>query len=144
PAEQPSGEPDVALLFGGGVFRGVFQIGVANALRMLLERPPQIVAGASVGSITASLVAQVFCEKPEESERQMRRLAATYLTLDRFVLTDRLADFVKRFTIRAGNANFSIRDVDFVMRRFEVADTMDFSSRVRRVVAGLERLLYLD
>jgi hypothetical protein len=53
----------------------------------------------------------------------MRRLAATYLALDRFVLTDRIADFVRRFTIRASNADFSVSDVDLVLRRFEVYGT---------------------
>jgi predicted acylesterase/phospholipase RssA len=143
-AIRGSDKAQVALLFSGGVFRGVFQVGVANALALVLDRP-QIVAGASVGSITASLVAQLFCEKSDNDRKvQIRRLAATYLTLDRFVLTDRLADFVRRFTVRAGNANFSIRDIDLVLRRFEAAEPRKFNDCVRRVAAGFERLFYLS
>jgi predicted acylesterase/phospholipase RssA len=136
--------PCVALLFSGGVFSGVFQIGVANALRMILQRPPRIVAGSSVGSITGCLIAQLFCEEREESVVQMRRLAATYLSLDRFILTDRLADFVGRFTIRAGSAKFSIRDLDLVFRRYEVLAPIDFNNRIRSVTAGLERIFHLS
>jgi predicted acylesterase/phospholipase RssA len=139
-----AGAPQVALLFGGGVFRGVFQIGVANALHMLLQKPPDIVAGASVGSITASLIAQLFCEDDGNGEKQIRRLAATYLSLDRFILTDRFADFVRRFAIRASNADFSVRDLDLLLRRFEIDDPLKFSNRARRVAAGLERLFYLS
>lgn len=141
---RESDKAQVALLFSGGVFRGVFQIGVANALALVLSRP-QIVAGASVGSITAGLVAQLFCEKSDFDQKvQIRRLAATYLTLDRFVLTDRIADFVRRFTVRAGNANFSVRDLDLVLRRFEAVDPRKFNDCLRRVAAGLERLFYLN
>jgi predicted acylesterase/phospholipase RssA len=88
-ATDGSGKAQVALLFSGGVFRGVFQIGVANALALVLNKP-HIVAGASVGSVTASLVAQLFCEKSDNDRKvQIGRLAATYLTLDRLVLTIR-------------------------------------------------------
>ncbi|MBV8901429.1 MAG: patatin-like phospholipase family protein [Verrucomicrobia bacterium] len=138
--------PRVALLFGGGVFRGVFQIGVANALRMLLAKPPQIVAGASVGSITGALIAQLLCKPSGEDAAavQMRRLAATYLALDRLILTDRLADAARRFTIRASDAAVSVRDIDLVLRRFELGDPLKFTDRARRVATGLERLFYLS
>ncbi|HYN23218.1 MAG TPA: patatin-like phospholipase family protein, partial [Thermoanaerobaculia bacterium] len=112
--------PKVALLFSGGVFRGVFQMGAINALSEL-EARPQIFAGASVGSITAAMATRVFAsaDKTERNER-IALLAATFLTLDRLVLTDRFADFVRRFTLRAGAADFSIADVDRFLRRYDI------------------------
>ncbi|HVF70830.1 MAG TPA: patatin-like phospholipase family protein [Chthoniobacterales bacterium] len=144
PRRRESCEPTVSLLFSGGVFRGVYQIGVANALQVLNLRP-NIVAGASVGSITAALVAQVFSVvNPLERRRQMASLAATYLALDRLILTDRFYDFVKRVTLRAGSAQFSPRDLDMLFRRYDEGSTADFSAQARRTIAGLERLLYLS
>ncbi len=164
-------EPLVACLFSGGVFRGVFQVGVANALQMLAI-VPRVVAGASVGSITGALIAQVLAAKPDPKANAvvkteeakdpkaaetkapqdpkavarvmaMRKLGATYLALDRLVLTDRLADFVRKFTLRAGNAKFSLRDMDVVFRRLERNSTDVYFGRMRRVIAGIERVTYI-
>lgn len=136
--------PLVSLLFSGGVFRGVFQFGVLNALNELNLRP-DIVAGSSVGSITAAFVAQVYCQPDADQRRkQIARLCATFLGLDRLILTDRFADFVRRFTLRAAEAKFSPHDLDDVFRRYDAGDAVEFNSRVRRVVAGLERLFYVS
>src|SRR6266849_4945695 len=111
--------PTVSLLFSGGVFRGVFQVGALNALSEA-SLVPDLVAGASVGSITAAMVARAFLRpddaSPEaalaERRRQVLRVAATYLGIDRLVLTDRFADFIRGVTVRAAQAQFSIRDAD--------------------------------
>jgi predicted acylesterase/phospholipase RssA len=144
PDEPAQTEPTVSLLFSGGVFRGVYQIGVANALQVLGLRP-NVVAGASVGSITAALVAEVFSRRDAaDRARQMCRLASTYLALDRLILTDRFYDFVRRLTLRAGGAEFSPRDLDMLFRRYDENSTDIFSADARRTIAGLERLLYLS
>ncbi len=136
--------PLISFLFGGGVFRGVYQIGVLNALNDL-DLQPDIIGGASVGSITAAMIAETFSIK-EETERRARvaRLAATYLAIDRLVLTDRLADFIRTLTLRATETRFSIRDADRVFRRYDQAAFREFDRNVRQVVGGLERLLYLS
>jgi len=131
------------MLFGGGVFRGVCQVGVLNAANeMGLE--PHVVAGSSVGSIMAAMIARVF--QVPRGERQLRigRLAATFLAIDRLVLTDRLADFVRRLTLRAGHTEFSPVDIDRLFRRFDVDGALSFGSRARRIAAGIERLLYIS
>lgn len=138
--------PAVVFLFSGGVFRGVFQVGFANAVSELGIHP-DVVAGASVGTILGALTGRIF-EKPEgeslvERQRQSRRLAATFLTVDRFVLTDRFADFIRHFAIHVASANFSPRDLDMVFRRYDVDSGLAFSRRTRRVFSGMERLLYL-
>lgn len=143
PAKALNQEPTINLLFSGGVFRGVFQIGVLNALSQL-EIKPNVIAGSSVGSIVAAMVARVFThDKVAERNLEVGRLAATFLTLDRLIITDRFADFVRRFTLRAAAARFSLRDTDLFFRNYDrVAGTFD--SVARRVVAGIEHLFYVS
>lgn len=136
--------PLVSLLFSGGVFRGVYQMGVLNALSESGLRP-DIIAGASVGSITAALVAQALSPKdPDARASRIGRLAATFLALDRLILTDRFVDFVRNFTLRAAATRFSLRDADRFFRRYDSADPRRFNREARLVVAGLERLFYLS
>lgn len=136
--------PLVSLILSGGVFRGVFQVGVLNALEMAGMKP-DVVAGASVGTIMAALSARVFTE-PDEPQRKYRitSVAATFLAIDRLVLTDRFADFIRHFTLRAGSANFSLRDADGLFRQFDQRGLESFSRRSRKVLAGIHRLFYLD
>jgi predicted acylesterase/phospholipase RssA len=136
--------PTISLLFSGGVFRGVYQMGVLNALEIARVRP-DVVAGASIGSITAAMVARVFREEHEHERRgRIVRLAATYLTLDRLVLTDRFADFIRVLTIRAANSQFSLREADRVFRIFDEAWPLAYERELRSVAAGLERLFYVS
>jgi predicted acylesterase/phospholipase RssA len=135
--------PLVSLLFGGGVFRGVFHMGVMNALNELgLE--PDLVAGSSVGSIIAAMIAQVFAKPKAGRPEEIANLASTFLTIDRLVMTDRLADFVRGLTLRSADANFSPRDVDLMLRRYDSHTRPSFDGLVRRVAAGIERLFYLS
>jgi predicted acylesterase/phospholipase RssA len=136
--------PLVSLLFGGGVFRGVFHMGVLNALNEL-EITPDLVAGSSVGSIVAAMIAQAFTlNDPKLRRAQIARLAATFLAIDQLVLSDRMADFVRGFTVRAGDTHFSPRDLDLSLRRYDFDGSASFSRRMRNVAAGIERLLYLS
>jgi predicted acylesterase/phospholipase RssA len=146
PVEEMKG-PAVVFLFSGGVFRGVFQVGFTNAVSELCIQP-DIIAGASVGTIVGAFTGRVF-EKPAgmellERQRQTRRMAATFLTIDRFVLTDRLADFARHFSIHAASADFSPHDLDLVFRRYEKDFGFAFGRRARRVFSGLERLFYIS
>jgi len=136
--------PLVSLLFGGGVFRGVFHMGVLNGLNEL-EITPDLVAGSSVGSIVAAMIAQAFTlGDPRQRRAQIARLAATFLAIDQLVLSDRMADFVRGFTVRAGDTHFSPRDLDLALRRYDFDHSAGFSRRMRKVAAGVERLLYLS
>jgi predicted acylesterase/phospholipase RssA len=146
----PDQRSTVSLLFSGGVFRGVFQVGVLNAISEASLRP-DVVAGASVGSITSAMAARAFVTPGLDGATALnarrafiRRLAAAYLAIDRLILTDRFADFVRGFTIRAAQARFSVRDADRVLRRFDAANPWTFSREVRRVLAGFERLAYVS
>ena len=145
PAKAPdSGESAVAFVFSGGVFRGVFQVGFANAVAELNLRP-DVIVGASVGTIMGGLIGKVL-DPSELAERRYhsQRLTATFLAIDQFVMTDRCADFVRRFSIRAAGADFSLRDADRAFRRYDEDGARTFGRRLRRVVAGLERIFYLS
>ncbi len=142
--DSDSNRPTVSMLFGGGVFRGVYQLGVLSGLSQVNLRP-DVVAGASVGSITAAMVATAF-SKDNEASRNARtaRLAAVYLAVDRLILTDRFSDFVRDFTLRASESRFSVRQVDRLLRKYDYPSFKEFDDNARRVAAGLERLLYID
>lgn len=143
--------PTVSFLFSGGVFRGVFQLGVLNALSEVGLRP-DIVAGASVGSITGAMAARVFAGDDQDPsldgrecrQRRIQRLAATYMAIDRLVLTDRFADFVRTLTVRAAQTRFSLRQADRVVRQYDQASSGVFEREARLVMAGLERLFYIS
>lgn len=138
----PAG-PMVSMLFGGGVFRGVFHLGVLNALNELHVQPG-LVAGASVGAIVAAMIARVFTEARDGRRLRIARLAATFLSIDRLILTDRLADAVRRLTLRAGQTHFSMHDLDHVFRRYDRSSTASFGARLRKIAAGVERMLYVS
>jgi predicted acylesterase/phospholipase RssA len=132
----------VSLLFGGGVFRGVFHMGVTNALSEM-GLHPDVVAGSSVGSIIAAMIAQVF-SSPSARGRNIAHLAATFVSIDRLVLTDRFADFVRRFTLRAADTPIALLDVDYLFRRYDHGSADEFNARMRAVAAGIERLSYVS
>jgi predicted acylesterase/phospholipase RssA len=134
--------PWVTMALSGGVFRGVFQLGVLNALSELGVQP-RLIAGSSVGSIMAALGARLSTKRTLVDRQQIiRETAATFLTLDLIIPTDRFSDFIRRFTLRGGAAEFSARDADLLFRRYDVG-ARSFSRSARRVIAGLERLLYV-
>ena len=129
-----------ALLFSGGVFRGVFQVGMLNALGLIGLRP-DIVAGASVGSITAAMAANTLVHRPvEEQSVAVNQFSSVFLGMDRIILTDRFADFIRNLTIRASEAKFSLCQADEVFRKFDAGSMRIYQRNVRQVVAGLERI----
>ena len=139
--------PSVSLLFSGGVFRGVYQVGTLHALSDV-GLYPDLIAGASVGSITAAMVAQVFSANAIKTHAArlpaIARIAATYLAIDRLVLTDRFADFIRGLTLRAAATRFSLSQADGFFRRYDRAGSNRFSREARLVTAGLERLFWLS
>lgn len=142
PAAELPQPPTVNLLLSGGVFRGVFQIGVVNALNELGAKP-DVIGGSSVGSVVAAMIARIFNTEKKDRHLDIVRLASTFMTLDRLVITDRFADFVRRFTLRAAEARFSLRDADLFFRNYG-AYSPEFDAVARRVVAGIEHLFYVS
>jgi predicted acylesterase/phospholipase RssA len=140
---RPEHAPAKACLFGGGVFRGVFQMGVLNALS-IAEFKPTLVAGASVGAITAAMVRSALDQPEPERSRAIARMAMANIAVDRIVLTDRFSDFIRNWTIRASEARFSIKQADFVFRKYDSGGSRSFQRNLRAVVAGLERLFYIN
>lgn len=134
-------EPWVTLVLSGGVFRGVFQIGVLAALHQASIKP-RLFAGASVGSIMAAMAARLFTI--EDGTLALQRLAATFLSLDRLVVTDRFADFVRRFMIRANDVRISPKSLDQFLRRFDLQVAGEYNENARTVLAGIARLLFIS
>ncbi len=145
PGKGPGNErPVVSFLFSGGVFRGVYQLGSLTALSEA-GLVPDVIAGASVGSITGAMVAQALTP-PYGPARDARiaRLAATYLAMDRLILTDRFADFIRGLTLRGAATRFSLRQADRFFRIYDQAGSARFDKEARMVMAGLERLFWLS
>lgn len=143
--ELNTARPTVSLLFSGGVFRGVFQVGVLAGLNEVGIRP-DVVAGASVGSIAAAMIARTFSHAendPDARATRIARIAGAFLTVDRFILTDRFADFVRQLTMRAAEMRFSIRDADRVFRKYDYPSFPQLERSLRHVIAGIERLFYV-
>lgn len=134
-------EPWVTLVLSGGVFRGVFQIGVLAALHQASIRP-RLFAGASVGSIMAAMAARLFTA--ENGTLALQRLAATFLSLDRLVVTDRFTDFVRRFMVRANDVRISPKNLDQFLRRFDLQVAGEYNENARTVLAGIARLLFIS
>ena len=144
PVTTNDGAPVIACLFSGGVFRGVFQMGVLNAFG-LLNVTPRVVAGASIGSITAAMVAKALSETDERAKtQQILELSTVYLGVDRFILTDRFADFIRNWTIRASETKFSLRQLDETFRKYDATSAVVYQRTLREVLAGLERLFYVN
>jgi hypothetical protein len=134
-------EPWITLVLSGGVFRGVFQIGVLSALQQASVQP-KLFAGASVGSIMAAMAAKLFTVK--DGTLELQRLAATFIALDRLVVTDRLADFVRRFMVRANDVRISPKNLDHFLRRLDQPHAGAYSKNARTVLAGIERLFFIS
>jgi predicted acylesterase/phospholipase RssA len=135
----------VNLLFSGGVFRGVYQMGVLNALNEVRLRP-DLVAGASVGSISAAMATRALTMDPTDPKRAalIARMCAAFLTIDELILTDRFADFVRSVTLRAAATRFSLRQADRLFRQYDASGAHRFNRDGRLTVAGIERLFYVS
>lgn len=148
---SPAGGPLVSVLFSGGVFRGVFLIGVLNAISEL-NLGPKLIGGSSVGSITAAAAARLFADNPPSGgpnalkfrQRELRRLAATFLSIDHLIVTGRLASFLAEVTLRAGTTHVSPRQFERLFRSYDRTSSLGFQQDARSVLAALERLLYVS
>lgn len=135
-------KPWTVLLLSGGVFRGVFQVGVvAGCLQAHLT--PKLLVGSSVGSLMMTAAARLWSHSEEERPGRLRALAATFLALDQLVMTDRFADFVRRVTLRASYTDVSIKDLDRALRTYAESGPDSHNRTTRRVLAAAERLLYI-
>ena len=141
PSKPAPAEPWSVLVLSGGVFRGVFQVGVVAGC-VEAGVTPKLLVGSSVGSLMMTAAAKLWHEKDASVRNErLRTLAATFLALDQFVMTDRFADFMRRVTLRAGYTNVSIKDVDRAIRTYAELGPAGFSNTTRRVLAAFERVL---
>lgn len=135
--------PWITSVWSGGVFRGVFQVGAINGYNEANVKP-RIFAGTSVGSIMAAFAARVSSLSEKDSKIAIQKVAATFIGLDRLIVTDRFADFIRRLTIRANDVHVTPKILDQVFRQFDVLSSDRFNKNVRLVAAGFERLFYMS
>lgn len=133
----------VSLLLSGGVFRGVYQVGVLCGLNEAGVRP-RLMAGSSVGAIIAAMGASLSLKGHDMARQHLCSTAATFLSLDQIILTDRFADFVRRLIIRADEVDLSFKDLDDILRRFDKQSHAGFNNKVRRILGGIERLFAIS
>ncbi|MBL8899567.1 MAG: patatin-like phospholipase family protein [Planctomycetes bacterium] len=133
--------PLTALVLSGGVFRGVYQVGVLGALwgRGLV---PRVVAGSSVGAISALVAKGVFEQMAAAGSRDgapglalLHTLAGVYLEVEERVVPERFAEGFQSFYRRAREVGASLHDVDQALRRYgekSFAVTERMRSRLRQ------------
>lgn len=91
----------VAFLGSGGVFRGAFHIGVLAAM-YAAELYPDLVIGASVGTLMGGALCRMTACKPDEAPQVLAELAELFTNVDKEVaLTFTLKSAVKQLGIRA-------------------------------------------
>lgn len=135
-----------ALVLSGGVFKGVLQVGVIGALhaRGLI---PRVIAGSSVGAITAVCAKATFDALASGTDRRnapglatLHTLAAVYLDLEGRVVTDRFMEAFQRFYRRAHEVDASLHDLDQSLRRYGEKRTASVERRRMRLRQAAEMI----
>ncbi|HEU4539111.1 MAG TPA: patatin-like phospholipase family protein, partial [Polyangiaceae bacterium] len=108
--------PRIALIASGGVFRGSFHVGMVAALSRHGVRP-DLVVGASVGSLLGSAMAAVATPEGVGRERVLKQLMDAFLGVDaRIALTLPLRTALRELGVRASSIDLSPRDVRRMLR----------------------------
>jgi len=118
----------IALITSGGVFRGAFHIGMIAALRAANVKPDLIV-GASVGSLMGAAFGKMFDPKnPNDYRRILRQMVELFVCVDQKVaLTRTLKSAARELGIRGRKIDLSPRELRSLVRRRHAR-----RSRIRR------------
>lgn len=110
--DLPSQGPRIVFLASGGVFRGAFHIGMLAAVRTLDIRPDMVV-GASVGTLMGALLGKMNISKSKDAfEGQLNQLVDLFLKVDERVgLTKRLKSAARDLAVRGTTVDLSLYDV---------------------------------
>lgn len=104
-------EPRIIFAASGGVFRGAFHIGVAGAL-LAARIKPDIVAGASVGTLLGGAVATMFRVDPGTALDKLNQLVEAFAHVDRRVaLTRTLKRAFRDLGVRGSMIDLSLHEV---------------------------------
>jgi len=105
--QNTQARPRIVFLWSGGVFRGSFHIGMIAALRTANVRP-DLIAGASVGTLMGATLASIFSLPEDEGTERFKRLVAVFRQVDSEVaLTKTLKEASRDLGIRARNIRLS-------------------------------------
>ena len=115
-------KPKVVFLGSGGVFRGAFHIGVLAAMTTV-RLYPDLVIGASVGSLMGGALAHMSAGPAENEAAVLGQLAALFLEVDtRVALTRTLKNASKQLGTRARNVKLAPSELARMVNRGSQAD----------------------
>lgn len=104
-------KPRVAFVASGGVFRGAFHIGLLAAMQTL-EITPDLVVGASVGTLMGAALANMRNADAQEQLAILAALTDTFLHVDdKVALTVPLKTAVKQLGLRARGIGLSLAEL---------------------------------
>jgi predicted acylesterase/phospholipase RssA len=126
PEQPPLWKPSIVFVASGGVFRGSFHIGMIAALTWARVEP-DLVVGASVGTIMGAALAKLVTVRRQDGEDKaaavVAKLVRLFLEVDQKVaLTKRLTSAARELGVRLGAAQLSPSDVSRMFRRGVRAD----------------------
>jgi predicted acylesterase/phospholipase RssA len=114
--------PRVVFVASGGVFRGSFHIGMIGALRKL-ELKPDLVAGASVGTLMGGTMAALFSVDNTHAKAMLNNFVDVFEHVDvRIALTKTLKNAARELGIRGRAIHLSPNMVRKMLHRGPRAD----------------------
>ncbi|WP_224240900.1 patatin-like phospholipase family protein [Hyalangium gracile] len=123
PAAESSGEwkPRIVFVASGGVFRGAFHIGMAAALTEVRIKP-DIIVGASVGSLIGAALAKMFYNQHKGDDAAVTRLLGDMVGLflrvdERVALTQPLLSTVREVKSRLARVKLSPARITHLVRQ---------------------------
>lgn len=115
-------QPRIVFLASGGVFRGATHIGAIGAMHAMKVKP-DLVVGASVGSLMGGALAAISRVKRDEGSRLLARLTDTFLRVDETVaLTRVLKNAAKQLAVRGRSIRLSPHELRRQISRGSASD----------------------
>ena len=100
-------QPRIVFVWSGGVFRGSFHIGMIGAL-LQMNIQPDLIAGASVGTLMGAAIASMFASPPDERGKRLGKLVNIFKDVDQSVaLTRTLKEATRDLGIRGRQIRLS-------------------------------------
>lgn len=109
--------PQIVFVASGGVFRGSFQVGVLAAMRAH-GVTPDLVVGASIGSIMGAACAALLKASPTEARAIVDELVSGYVDVGkRVALTPEFVQRLQRISDHAAALEFALSDIGHFLRK---------------------------
>ncbi len=115
---EQADQPRIVLIASGGVFRGAFHVGMAGAM-WVANAKPDLVVGASVGTLMGGVVAAMFQSKSRKHvPPQLAELVTAFMEVDqRIALTKTLKSAARELGLRGRSIELSPAEVRSAVMR---------------------------